>query len=152
MKHIQYDVVAGKNPAKYDRFQIYSQSKLANLWFIAALNRKLEASGANVIAVATHPGMSRTDLLKPHKSFYIRFCRLVGGWVSQSAEKGAWPLLMAATDPRIARENYYGPSQLFETSGPAFSNASLNPVVKDEQLSDELWRISEELCEFKYPI
>ncbi|MGL4178491.1 MAG: SDR family NAD(P)-dependent oxidoreductase, partial [Dermatophilaceae bacterium] len=46
----------------YDRWQAYFRSKLANLLFTRELDRRLHAVGAQVLAVAAHPGGSRTDL------------------------------------------------------------------------------------------
>ena len=47
---------------RYGRMTAYSQSKLANLLFSHELHRRLEATGADTIAVAAHPGTARTEL------------------------------------------------------------------------------------------
>ena len=47
---------------RYDRWQAYFHSKLANLLFTAELQRRLAAADASTIAVAAHPGASNTDL------------------------------------------------------------------------------------------
>src|SRR6478672_1495653 len=49
-------------PERYNRWQAYFHSKLANLLFTAELQRRLAAAGASTIAVAAHPGASNTDL------------------------------------------------------------------------------------------
>jgi NAD(P)-dependent dehydrogenase (short-subunit alcohol dehydrogenase family) len=46
----------------YERWGAYFRSKLANLHFTAELQRRLVAAGAPTVAVAAHPGGSRTDL------------------------------------------------------------------------------------------
>jgi NAD(P)-dependent dehydrogenase (short-subunit alcohol dehydrogenase family) len=46
----------------YQRWGAYFRSKLANLHFTAELQRRLRRAGAPTIAVAAHPGGSRTDL------------------------------------------------------------------------------------------
>src|SRR5262249_37931076 len=46
----------------YDRWRPYFQSKLANLLFTAELHRRLSEAGADVLALAAHPGGSHTDL------------------------------------------------------------------------------------------
>jgi len=49
---------------KYNRVAAYGQSKLANLMFTYELNRRLAARDANTIAVAAHPGISNTELMR----------------------------------------------------------------------------------------
>ena len=46
----------------YGPWKAYFQSKLANLLFIAELQRRLTAADASTLALAAHPGGSRTNL------------------------------------------------------------------------------------------
>ncbi len=46
----------------YDKWAVYSMSKLANLLFTLELQRRAEAAGLDLTAVAAHPGYSRTHL------------------------------------------------------------------------------------------
>lgn len=46
----------------YDRWRPYFQSKLANILFTAELHRRLTEAGSSMLALAAHPGGSRTDL------------------------------------------------------------------------------------------
>ena len=46
----------------YSRFQIYSDTKLANQVFAVELNHRLAAAGRTAISVVAHPGLSRTNL------------------------------------------------------------------------------------------
>jgi NAD(P)-dependent dehydrogenase (short-subunit alcohol dehydrogenase family) len=46
----------------YNRIASYGRSKLANLLFTYELQRRLDEAGAGTIAVAAHPGTSRTEL------------------------------------------------------------------------------------------
>eukprot|EP00177_Eucheuma_denticulatum_P002806 GFKZ01005038.1.p2 GENE.GFKZ01005038.1~~GFKZ01005038.1.p2 ORF type:complete len:308 (+),score=40.78 GFKZ01005038.1:106-1029(+) len=149
---IQYDVVLGGNREKYVETDVYFQTKLANHWFAAELNRRLIAAGSPAIAVPAHPGVSHTQILKPHTSFLYRFMYFLGSILLQSAERGSWPLLHAATDPNVSRESHYAPSRWFETSGPSKADGLFNPVVKDQELATELWKKSEEKVGFEYPI
>ena len=48
----------------YDRHAAYGQSKLANLLFTYELQRRLAAKHEPTIAVAAHPGLSSTDLMR----------------------------------------------------------------------------------------
>ena len=51
---------------KYQRWQAYSQSKLANLLFTYELQARLVGAGAAAIAVAAHPGYAATNLQSGH--------------------------------------------------------------------------------------
>ena len=47
---------------RYRPWLAYSQSKLANLLFTSELQRRLDAAGSPLRAVAAHPGYSHTNL------------------------------------------------------------------------------------------
>ena len=49
---------------RYERVASYGQSKLANLMFAYELQRRLAAAKAKTIAVAAHPGISATELVR----------------------------------------------------------------------------------------
>src|SRR6478752_1196879 len=85
---------------RYDRWQAYFHSKLANLLFTAELQRRLATAGAPTLAVAAHPGASNTDLGTEGSGFSNIGLRLVP-FIGQPAERGARPMLCALTDPTV---------------------------------------------------
>ena len=94
---------------RYDRVASYCQSKLANLMFAYDLQRRLEAAKAKTIAVAAHPGVAATELVR-----HVPGAGLPGvNWLSckllNSSELVALPTLRAATDPAVRGGQYYGP-------------------------------------------
>ena len=129
----------------------YSRSKLANLMFNFALQTRLTASGAAPIAVAAHPGIARTDLLR-YESAPVRFLSaLLSHVVFQSAAMGALPTLRAATDPAAAGGAYYGPRGPKEARGlPVLVSAI--PTAHDTALQERLWAESERLTGVAYPV
>ena len=62
---------------RYHRWPEYSQSKLANLLFTFELDRRLQAAGLPVEALAAHPGYAGTHLVANG-----RFGRSAGGAAS----------------------------------------------------------------------
>ena len=62
--------------------------------------------------------------------------------VGQSAEMGAWPLLLAATDPSLTGGEYVGPSSLGQTRGRP-KLVGMTRWARDEDLADNLWDASE---------
>jgi protochlorophyllide reductase len=93
---------------RYSRWQAYCQSKLANLLFIAELQRRLAGAGAAAIAVAAHPGVARTNLGTQGHSLSNRVIR-IDLPTSGRAVAGALPMLRAVTDPMVAGGQLYGP-------------------------------------------
>lgn len=150
VKDIKYDVVKGENPDGYQEFYNYAMSKLANMWFVKELNLRLIVAGSAAVAVASHPGVSLSGILDVHNTLRFRLIRFFASVFCQNAEAGAWPLLMAATDADVTRESYYGPSGWFELSGPPDAKARIGAHVDDEEKARELWRVSEEMCNFSY--
>jgi NAD(P)-dependent dehydrogenase (short-subunit alcohol dehydrogenase family) len=102
---------------RYLRWPAYFQSKLANLLFTLDLQRRLEAAGAATIAVAAHPGASRTDLGTEGSGLTNRITALVVPFTTQPASAGALPMLRAVTAPDVKGGEYYGPR--FMGFGPA---------------------------------
>ena len=81
---------------RYNATMAYGQSKLANLLFIRELDRRFRESGTCAIAVAAHPGSTRTNLQQHSK--------MMAGVVAvlyQEAPAGAHPTLYAATAPGV---------------------------------------------------
>jgi NAD(P)-dependent dehydrogenase (short-subunit alcohol dehydrogenase family) len=136
---------------RYDRFAAYGRSKLANLLFTYELQRRLAANGGPTIAVAAHPGSSRTDLGR-NSPAWLRFSfTVLGPLIFQRPQLGALPTLRAATDPAVRGGQYYGPGGFAEQRGyPTCVQSSAQS--HDEELQQRLWRVSEELTGVTYPV
>ena len=140
----------------YDRMAAYSQSKLANLMFTYELQRRLAEGGAGSIAVAAHPGTSRTNIMRNSPLLYRAFSLLLlplGGTIMQSARMGALPILRAATDPGVEGGQYYGPGGRWprEFAGyPELVRSSRQS--HDREIQGRLWAGSEELTGVRFPV
>jgi NAD(P)-dependent dehydrogenase (short-subunit alcohol dehydrogenase family) len=125
----------------YSRLGAYGQAKLANLMFTYELQRRLQ--GTNTIAVAAHPGGSRTDLGRNLPTVVEAMTRVAELFV-QGADMGALSTLRAATDPSVLGGQYYGPDGLSEHRGyPKVVSSS--KASHDAQAQRRLWALSEEL-------
>jgi NAD(P)-dependent dehydrogenase (short-subunit alcohol dehydrogenase family) len=140
---------------RYRRFDAYTQSKLANLLFTYELQRRLADAGATTVAVAAHPGGSRTDLGR-HSSPIVRAAmsprtRLLFLWLIQDASMGALPTLRAAADPDVHGGDYYGPDGWMEGTGhPTKVESSARSHDVDAQR--RLWDVSERLTGVTFQI
>ncbi len=120
----------------YNPWKAYAQSKLGDLMFALRLQNELEAEGSSIRSVAAHPGVSLTRLAKD-MPFGLKLTMIL--WVPflQSANKGAWPTLRAATDD-VAGGSYWGPAGRKERRGPPVE-AEIKPHAKDHAMQDEVW-------------
>ncbi len=125
----------------YDRWQAYFQSKLANLLFSAELQRRLAAAGAPTVAVAAHPGGSRTELGREGTSLSNRLALTLASVLVQSAATGALPLVRAATDSAVVGGEYYGPR--FSLWGDPVMERPSRRARSDADARD-LWSASED--------
>jgi NAD(P)-dependent dehydrogenase (short-subunit alcohol dehydrogenase family) len=135
----------------YSRVAAYGQSKLANLMFTYELQRRLSAAGSSTVALAAHPGVSSTELVRNSPGLLRVGNALFGRFVSQSAERGALPTLRAATDPAALGGQYYGPDGFRELRGdPVVVESSKQS--HDADVRRRLWTVSEELTGVTFPV
>lgn len=144
---------------RYARSAAYANVKLANLMTALELQRRLEAKGSGTISVASHPGLSATNLQSTGVGMgtpdaLARFgawtMRYLNKWVSQSAAMGALPSLMAATGSQVKGGDYYGPNQLWGLKGHPH-HAPKPRQALDRDVAARLWAASEEMTGVTFP-
>ncbi|KGL58567.1 SDR family NAD(P)-dependent oxidoreductase [Polaribacter sp. Hel1_85] len=123
----------------------YSQSKLAQIMSIYELQDRLKAAEKSTVkAYACHPGSSKTNLINTSGSFMMKliFNIMKIFPIVQSAEKGAYPQLMCATEPNLDQSGFYGPTGNRNWVGPVGAH-HIEPHAKDKSVSKRLWEVSE---------
>ncbi|WP_374023095.1 SDR family NAD(P)-dependent oxidoreductase [Mycobacterium sp. HNNTM2301] len=134
----------------YNRVAAYGQAKLANLLFTYELQRRLAPHGTT-IAVAAHPGGSRTELTRNLPPLLERVITPLLNPLMQDAAAGALPTLRAATDRGVLGGQYYGPDGFGEVRGyPKLVGSS--EKSHDVDVQRRLWEVSEELTGVTYPL
>lgn len=131
----------------YGASAAYAQSKLACLMFSLELQRRSDAAGWGIQSIASHPGVSRTNLQV--NNGFIR--RNVARFILQSADVGALPTLYAATSPEAKGGAYYGPTGMMELRG-APDLADVPSAAANVQTAARLWTVSEQLSSTRYPL
>lgn len=139
---------------KYDPWLVYGQSKMANLQFAIALDRRLRDAGASARSLAAHPGLTHTDLQaesvratgggRAH-----RFWHLLASNIGMRPAQGARAVLRAATDPEARGGELYGP--LFGGWGPPVRRSVSAFSKRDDDL-ELLWKVSERETGTEFPI
>jgi len=125
----------------YKEWEAYGQSKLANLLFIRELCRRLAEHKLSMIAVASHPGGSPTNLQRT-SSYFMK--RILTPLISHAPSEAALPTLRAACDPAVLSGSYWGPSSFFGLSGSP-EQAKLPSKALDVNMAFQLWALSEKL-------
>jgi NAD(P)-dependent dehydrogenase (short-subunit alcohol dehydrogenase family) len=123
----------------------YCHSKLAQMMFAYELQDRLDAANKDVRVYVCHPGSSKTSLITTSGSLMMR---VVFGLMSlspmvQSAEKGAYPEVMCATEGDLDQRALYGPTGRAEWVGPV-GKGTLEPHAHDKAIMTKLWSLSEE--------
>lgn len=134
---------------RYSPWLAYSQSKLANLLFTSELQRRLEATGSPLRALAAHPGYSHTNLQGASG-------RKLGDALMSAATR-----VVATNADFGARQTLYAASQDLPGDtfvGPRFGYLGrTQPVGRSRRARDAataaaLWELSEQLTGTKFPL
>ncbi|MEU6704984.1 oxidoreductase [Streptomyces wuyuanensis] len=133
----------------------YGRSKLATLLFAFELDHRLRAVGSTVVSVAAHPGWAvdgltpaRPPMLGPSFGARVRSAPL--SLLAQGKDRGAWPIVRAATDPAAWGGEYYGPSGFGSLRGvPEAQSAAEH--AHDRGTAARLWEASESLTGVRWP-
>jgi NAD(P)-dependent dehydrogenase (short-subunit alcohol dehydrogenase family) len=141
---IAFDDIDGAR--SYQEWLAYGQSKLANLLFAFELQRRLAARGLSAISVACHPGYADTNLQQVAPTVRgsrvgAAFFKVSNALFAQSAARGAWPTLYAATAPDVQGGDYIGPSGVGELMG-APKRVRARRSAYDPELARRLWELS----------
>ena len=132
-------------------FVAYAQSKLANITFAVAFQRRLTIAGQRTASLVAHPGLADTDILRNHKRQPGKLERRLGERIMQTPADASRPSLRAATDPGAYGGEFYAPSHRFELNGPPVPVRPSRRAL-DQQEQDRLWQVSVELTGVEFDV
>jgi NAD(P)-dependent dehydrogenase (short-subunit alcohol dehydrogenase family) len=133
----------------YSKIDAYGQSKLACLMFAYELQRRIDGTGSKVLSLASHPGVSSTELSRHISKFLYYPLYPLFMMLSHNPYKGSLPTLMAALDPDAKGGDYYGPTGFGEMVGKPGKTESL-AHSHDTDVAKKLWEVSEKLVSEKF--
>ena len=144
---IDFDDIDWKS-RRYNRWQAYGDSKLANLLFTFELERRLRSAGSSIMVAAAHPGYSDTHLqyvaAEQKQSRLEKWVMAAANkLVAQPAEMGALPSLYAATAADIASGDYIGPDGFQQMRGYP-KKVGCRKLARDPDIAAQLWTLSEQ--------
>lgn len=136
---------------KYDGWEAYAQSKLANLLHAKQLAKRLKGTG--VLAVSVHPGWVRTPLFRNMGPLWIqdvllrpilRLAGMIEPW------EGAQTTLYALLAPEVESHNgaFFSQTGFYRTKEArrgGWPLQSPNPMAHDEQIAERLDSVSRKM-------
>ena len=149
--HLDFDDLQAEK--KYKPMAVYGRSKLANLMFGLELDRKFRGHGSRAASLVAHPGISRTGFVAngpgAGNPVFAAIADVVVAVVGQDEDRGAFPLLYAATAPQAEGGHSYGPAGLLEMFGHPVE-VKPAPQALDVAAARRLWTASEQLTGVRY--
>jgi len=139
---------------KYQKWPVYWASKLANLLFVAEIERLRIQNNWSFIPIAVHPGYSDTNLLAVASQMRgaaveEKITMAINKVLAQPASQGALPTLAACVFPDLIGASFIGPNGLMEMRGtPKLTRA--RALAYDQSLAKNLWQVSEELTKVSW--
>jgi len=121
----------------YYPLKAYANSKLCNVLFTKALDKRLRRTASNITANCLHPGAVATTF-GDKGSIWFRLIWLLSKPFLISPEDGAKTILHLATDESVAN-----------VSGEYFKISNVSNSASNEHLAEELWERSAELTSLK---
>jgi len=132
----------------YTPLKAYGRSKISNLLFTYELQRLFEKNAIDSIAVASHPGVARTNLDRYIKGkIWFKLLTPLFKMISMEQDQGVLPQLRASVDQNVKGAEYYGPNK--GSKGYPISLPS-NEASHNVDDAKKLWEVSEEITQIKY--
>ena len=143
IKTIQFDDMNWDE--NYHQNRTYSQSKLAQMMFAYELQDRVAAANSDVKVYVCHPGSSKTSLIETNGNLMTKtmFRLMALSPMVQSAERGAYPEVMCATEDGLDMRALYGPTGRNEWVGPV-GKGTLESFAYDKPVMERLWELSEQ--------
>ncbi len=139
---------------RYNKWDAYGRSKMANLMFHFELERRLKAARLDIRSVAAHPGYAATNLMfvgpAQQNSRVGKLAMQFGNALfSQDQAMGALPQLYAITMPDVESGDYFGPDGWQQLKGHPRRVGCLR-MARDPEHTRKLWEASETLTGVRY--
>jgi hypothetical protein len=143
---IHFDDLMGQQ--NYSRWGAYGQSKLANIYFTFALQKRLTAAGFDTICNTSHPGvvvgnLQANSVEQSGAKFEAWLYHMSEYFLAQDIKMGVLPQLYGCTATEAKGGVLYGPGFLNMRGYPAEQKA--NKAAYNGADLKRLWKVSEEL-------
>ena len=138
VQHIAWENI--NSQMYYDKWESYALSNLFRVMFTLELDKKLRAKGYETLALACHPGVTMTNLIRymPRLLRSSMLARIMNYLIFQTPHQAAIPAIIAATSPNVDGGDFIGLDTKRQIRGnPAVVKP--NELVFDQALREQLW-------------
>lgn len=149
----EYDPIDIELGNGYTPWRAYVQSKVATMALGFEADRRLRGANVPIASLVAHPGYAiggRTrgilGINEPSKT--TRFFDNLQAPITQSKERGAWPLVRALVDPDAEGGQFWGPSRI--VNGPP-RLAKPAKITLDEIVAARVWNYCEHATGVSWP-
>jgi len=151
IRTIQFDDMSWDG--NYSPNAVYSQSKLAQMMFAYELQDRIKAAQKRVKVYVCHPGASATSLISTSGGPLVRavWWLMTKTPMVQTAERGAYPEVMCATEAGLTERALHGPTGRMEAVGPV-GQGTLEPHAYDKDVMARLWEVSEAATGYRWSL
>jgi NAD(P)-dependent dehydrogenase (short-subunit alcohol dehydrogenase family) len=140
---------------RYSLSRAYALSKHLNHAFAFELDRRLKALGSHRMSLLAHPGFALDVGAAPRPgitdtgSAARRFGERLLAPMTQGKDRGAWPVVRAATDPDATGGEFYGPRR--SVTGPPVLTTPV-PQSADAAFGAEFWHLAEQATGVEFDV
>jgi len=117
--------------------------------FTKELQRRLDAAGSTVKALAAHPGYSATELQSHSSGLFGKVFQAGNSLVATTADFGARQTLYAVAQD-LPGDTFVGPR--FAMRGPTGPTGLRSPLARDAKKATALWELSEQLTDTTFSL
>lgn len=141
----------------YNPWGQYSMTKLANVAFAYEYNKRLQKESVSAPkAFSVHPGLVIGQLQSVQAGNNVLYKMLYGvmGVFAGTYETGALPALYGCVAEEAEAGEFYGPDGWMNgvLRGNHPKTVKPNKLAEDDEQTERLWKISEELTGFKFNV
>lgn len=105
---------------------------------------------SSIFAVETQQVTGEVSVLKKARVTRFAWWLMTKTPLVQSAERGACPEVMCATEDGLEQRALHGPTGWMQTGGPV-GTGKLEPHAHDKPVMARLWDVSEQATGFTWP-
>lgn len=148
-----YDPVDPELVHDYTPWRAYVQSKIATTALGFEADRRLRAANVPIASLVAHPGYAiggrtRGIIGVNEPSLGKRFMDNLQAPITQSKERGAWPLVRALVDPGAAGGEFWGPARRVHGMPRLGTPAK---ITRDREIAKRLWDYCEHATGLPWP-
>jgi NAD(P)-dependent dehydrogenase (short-subunit alcohol dehydrogenase family) len=149
----KYDPTDIELESDYSPWRAYVQSKVATTSLGLEADERLRAASVPVQSLVAHPGYSTSGRTRGivginEPTRMTRFTDNLQVAVTQSKERGAWPLVRALVDPDAAGGEFYGPAGVLRGEPRVATPAA---ITRDPEIAARLWSYCEHTTRTPWP-